>query len=123
LRTIEWKDKSALLVFTGAVDFKELRSAGDAFYGDARLESIDYLLVDFRQADFSNLLEDDANSIVVFDSVASTYKPILKMAFLIESELHRLICEAYIAFSKTLFDTWDYKIFEDPAKAQIWCDN
>ena len=122
MKKIQWNKGNARLTFTGKVDFKEIHEAGNVFYGDKRLEDINYILIDFRQADFSNLTEKDAESIAVFDSIASTYKPELKMAFLIYNELQELICNAYIQYSKTLFDTWRYMIFQDLSAAKEWCE-
>ena len=121
-KKIEWDKKNVLITITGNTSFLELRELGSNIYGDHRFDVINYLFIDFRLADLSQITSAHVKTIASIDSVSVTYKPELKMAFIINSEEKRKLCETYIEYSKNFQTTWSFAIFTSLEEANKWCE-
>ena len=119
---LEWNNKTALIIFNGAMSRQGLRDAGNAFYGDSRLDALECLIVDFNNADLSQITFDDINTIASIDSVTVNYKPKLKMAFVVSENNIREVLKKYIDSSESLLSTWSYSVFNKYEDARNWCE-
>ena len=119
---IEWNNKYAVVAYIGRISLQELREVGATIVGDQRLDAIDYLLVDLRSADLSQISFEDTKIAASVDSVSVHYKPVLKMAMIINGEEQRRPCESYIEYSKNFQSSWSFAIFTDFEEAQSWCE-
>ena len=118
---IEWKDDHSKVFFSGELTFEELRQAGDSYYGDERLDAISYLIADFRDADVSQISFKQANKIASLDSISVRRNPKVKMAFVVQDDAQKQLCEHYIEYSKQFQSSWLYKIFNSFDEARNWC--
>ena len=118
---LEWNNKTALIIFHGAMSRQELRDAGNAFYADSRLDTLECLIADFSNVDLSQLTFDDINTIASIDSITVQYKPKLKMAFVVSDDSVRDALKKYIDTSKNLSSTWNYSVYDKREDAQNWC--
>ena len=119
---IKWFDDHTEIVCTGHVSFDELRAIGAAHYGDGRFDRINYVLVDFRHANLAEITLDKPTVLASIDSTAVVYNPNIKIAFVIENEYQRQLCEKYIFQSTRFQSPWCHRIFSDRASAKAWCE-
>jgi hypothetical protein len=119
---IDWIGKYAVVVFNGIVTYQELRETGDAHYGDSRFDGIEYLIVDFSGADLSQIMLHEPTILASLDSVAVTYKPELKMAFVVRDEYQQQLCVKYIEDSLGFESSWSHQIVFSFDEARKWCE-
>ena len=117
---IEWNNTYALLSVSGNVTYEELREVGKDCYGDIRLDDIEYYIVDFREAELSQITTNQINMLAAVDSITVLYKPDFKMAFVIGNQQQRVLCESYIKSSKSFKSTWPFAIFNNFEDARNW---
>jgi len=118
---LEWNPDNTLITFSGTVSFREIREVGDAHYGDPRLEAIRYVIVDFRDADSSQLTPQEITIISAFDSATVAYKKDLKIALVVNDENTRKVCEDYRLNMQSLQSWWPVAVFESMKAAREWC--
>jgi hypothetical protein len=99
-----------------------LRSIGEAHYGDERFDGINYVLVDFRRANLAEITSDKPTVLASIDSTAVVYNSNIKIAFVIENEYQRQLCEKYISDSSRFQSPWCHGIFSDETNARAWCE-
>jgi len=121
-KKVDWNSDSALITYSGQITLQDLRDVGREIYGDQRLDDIDYILVDLKAADLSQLTFDHTKIAASVDSVSSRYKPVLKLALIINGEGQRRACESYIEYSKSFQSTWSFAIFTNFEEAKKWCE-
>lgn len=119
---IDWNNQYTLVTYIGRVTLQDLREVGSAVAGDQRLDAIDYILVDLRSADLSQISFADTKIAASVDSVSVRYKSQLKMAMIIKDERQRQPCESYIEYSKNFQSSWSFAIFADFEEAKNWCE-
>ena len=118
---IEWSNENSVVSFSGNVSFQELREVGNAHYGDERFDAIKFIIIDFSDADLSQISTSHTNIVASVDSVSMEYKPELKMALVVKNDRQRELCESYIASSIGFQSSWSHAIFTNPEEAGKWC--
>jgi hypothetical protein len=109
-------------VYRDKVTYLELREVGAAHYGDSRFDSVQYIISDFTGADLSQITLKDPTIIASLDSVAVSYKPELRMAFVVRDEYQQMLCEKYIEDSLGFESSWSHQIVFSFDEARKWCE-
>ena len=118
---MDWNGDHVLIAFSGEITFEQMREAGDAHYGDERLEGIKYLIGDFTRADLSRLTKEHVRIVSAVDNVAVSYLPSLRMAFVVSDDHQKELCASYISASKGFGSPWSHGIFDNVEEARRWC--
>lgn len=119
---INWFDDHTEVTLNGHVSFKELKAIGAVHYGDGRFDGIKYVVVDFRCANLTEITPDKPKILASIDSTAVVYNSNLKIAFIIENEYQRQLCEKYVADSVGFQSSWSHGIFSNMTSAKAWCE-
>lgn len=115
-----WEDKGLLIKFSEIVSSMDLIKSNSDFIGDARIETVDYIISDFTDIKGINLNESDVEVTKNFAVRTNPLNPMAKLAIVSSrKELINLV-DAFILKSKSEISHANYKHFMQIKEAREW---
>ena len=116
----KWEDEGLVREFYGVVNSNEVLESDREFYEDPRSDTAKYQITDFSSAQPGEIEDAHITKIAALDIGASITLPNLKVAFVVNDEYVKALCEKYIELSRVANETWEFKIFGDMESARKW---
>jgi len=113
-----WEEKGLRRVFTGNISGEEVFGANLEIHGDARFDSINYVVNDFTQVVEFEISEIDIHKIVAIDNVAVMSNPYLKIA--IVATLEPLLVWIQMYAENMRDSRYESAIFDNIYDAYSW---
>ena len=112
--TTTWEERGTLTTFSGDVTGQDIIRATTAIHGDARFDSIRYIIGDFMEGRLSITLEE-VREIAALDNVAALTNPRVKVAIVSNSETVEVGGALYKSDSE-----WETEAFASLDDARRW---
>lgn len=106
--------------FKGVLSLSELEGVTAGLHADKRLKGHSFGVLDFSDADLSEISSTDIRHPAALDKAVAMHVPYLRVGFVSGKRGTVELCKAYIESSKKFGSTWEYKIFGHLDEAINW---
>ena len=118
--TIGWESHGIHSRFTGDVTGKEIIAHGAKLHGDARFDSVRFIIADFSGTQQLTITLDEVKEIAARDAVAALSNPRVRVAIVSNSETVDVGSALYK--SDNANSTWKAEIFRTLEEARRWAE-
>lgn len=87
---------------------------------DPRSDNLNYFIWDSTRIEAVESTDEDADLAAIFGKVMTSYKRTIYGAFVATNDHARSQAEKYIAYSKKLESSWEFKVFDNVTSAREW---
>ena len=115
-----WEDHGIVWTYHGDVTAREIADANDGFYSDERSERIRYQIIDARDVTSVEWSDRDIAMTAGYDIGAERSIKEVKVAYVAVNADIVAKLEKYIAISRTLNSSWQFRGFDTLANAREW---
>jgi len=115
-----WTENGCHLTVFDTIDGPELIRINDEMCGAEQFDNIQYFVRDLSRIRMNRLCPSDLIEAAYINTVASTYKPRLRGAFIVSDPVTESHVQHYIDQSKKAGNHWEMAIIHDPDAALQW---
>lgn len=116
---ITWKEKNVFVQIKGVITFEDLMEMNNKIYGDARFDSLNCQIVDYREIDQANISNDEIEIISSLEKASSYWNKNIKIANIASASKTIELIEFYSEMLKG--SGWQFAIFTSKEEALEWC--
>ena len=119
----KWIGSNAIVSFKGVISFDYINDANGEIYGDARFDTMDFLIFDFQEVEKFNITKEEISIISKLDKGSSRWNKNLKLAFIV-SDNNKNFKDLTLYYINLMNDNdWKILIFNNLEEALDWCLN
>ena len=116
---LEWGNNYCVFNFRDVVDSSELLNIAGNLVGESAFNSLNYVILNFRNIAELRITEQDIKLITSFDKHSTRWNRYLKLAFITSDDFTKRMAGEY---KKLMGQTnWNIRIFTTYDEAINWC--